>query len=390
VRARWPSASGPVVTGLISAGGTACFAALRLWLAADGDITKFVRAALPYSDPRHVPAGLFVFRSDGYDGQFYYRLALDPANLHRTAFGITLDHLFRLDRIGYPALTAVVSLGQHRFVPVALVVVNVAALGAIGLAGGTLATESGRSALWGLLLPGYFGFFICVGCDLTEPLAAACLLGGLIACRRGHPLLAGLLLGYAAVTRETELVVPLALAAIRLTAMARRRTSPGTPDLAWLVPVVMFCCWQLILRFVTGSFVALSGFSGNSANGWPFGQFAGALRLNAELLWPATGAAYIWFAEVATLIAFVVAAFASLRSSTAPGYERLAFAGFVIGLGVLSHSIWTGHADLRSIDDCYLLAVLVLLGSLRKRLGLLTAMLALTSVIAAAHQALYL
>src|SRR5215472_3325446 len=207
----------PLVTALVALAGYVCFVALRWWIAANGNITKFVRAELPFAHPGRVPAGLYVFGSNGYDGQFYYRLALDPANLHRTAFGITLDHPYRLERIGYPALAWLVSLGHHRLTPVALVLVNVLALAAIGLLGGMLAAESGRHAVWGLLLAGYFGFFKAAGCDLTEPVAAACLLGGILAYRRRHPAVAGLLFGYGALTRETVIIVPLAIMLVRLT-----------------------------------------------------------------------------------------------------------------------------------------------------------------------------
>ncbi len=190
------------IAGLIVLASSLSFLALRLWVAAGGNITEFVRAAWPYSDRAHVPPGLVVFTTDGYDGQFYYRLALDPADLRHTAFGITMDAPFRFQRIGYPALAWLVSLGRHSWVPVALVVVNGAALTAIGVLGGILARESGRQALWGLLLAGYFGFFISLGCDLTEPVAAACLLGGVLAVRRGRPAIAGLMFAYGALTRE--------------------------------------------------------------------------------------------------------------------------------------------------------------------------------------------
>ena len=52
-----------------------CFVLLRLLLAADANITEFVRAAWPYAHRRYVPPGLHVFPENGYDGQFYYRLA---------------------------------------------------------------------------------------------------------------------------------------------------------------------------------------------------------------------------------------------------------------------------------------------------------------------------
>lgn len=380
----------PLAAGLIALAGSLCFASFRLWLAAGGNITKFVRAAAPFSDRNGVPRGLFVFPSNGYDGQFYYRLALDPANLHHEAFGITLDSPFRLQRIGYPALAWLVSLGQRSWVPVALVVVNVLALSAIGLVGGMLARDCGRHALCGLLLAGYFGFFISVGCDLTEPAAAACLLGGVLAYRLGRPVLAGLLFAYGALTRETVMVVPLAIGLTRLVTVVRRPVRPGAGDLAWCLPAIAFGGWQLILRAATGTFILLNGFGSNSSAGLPFGGFIDAMRLNLGLLPALTGAADIWFLEVATLMAFVVAALASLRSAAVPAYERVAFVAFIIELGVLSAGIWTGHADLRSIDEVYLFAVLILLGPGRRRLVPLALCAGLALSVAAVHQALYL
>jgi hypothetical protein len=380
----------PFVAGLIALAGSLCFVLLRRWLAAAGNITKFVRAAAPFSRRNGVPQGLFVFPANGYDGQFYYRLALDPANLRRTALGITMDSPYRLQRIGYPALAWLVSLGQHAWVPVALVLVNVLALGAIGLVGGMLAHDSGRHALWGLLLAGYFGFFISAGCDLTEPLGAACLLGGVLAYRRGRPAVAGLLFAYGALTRETVMIVPLAIGLSRLIAAVRRRARPAAADLAWCLPVLAYGAWQLALRAATGTFILLAGFGGNSSRGLPFGEFADAVRLNLSLLSASTGAAYIWFLEVATLMAFAVAALASLRSSTVPAYERIAFVAFIIELGALSAAIWTGHADLRSIDEVYLFAVLILLRSGRRLLGALAPFAGLALLVAATHQALYL
>ena len=102
-----------------------------------------MRIGTVYGNPARVPHGVFVLpRSTGYDGQFYYRLALDPANLHQTAFGITMDAPYRFMRIGYSALAWLVSLGQRTAVPYALAAINVAALGALGYLGGLLAREA--------------------------------------------------------------------------------------------------------------------------------------------------------------------------------------------------------------------------------------------------------
>ena len=123
----------------------------------------------------------------GYDGQFFYRLALNPLNFHPTAYGITMDRPYRYMRIGYPALTWLVSLGQHFLVPVMLVAVNIAAIGALGYLGAMFAVDGGRHALAGLLLPGYFGLITSLSRDTAEPLAAACLLAGLLAVRARRP-----------------------------------------------------------------------------------------------------------------------------------------------------------------------------------------------------------
>ena len=191
--------------------------------------------------------------------------------------------------------------------------------------------------------------------------------------------------------------------------MGRRTARPAVPDLAWVVPLLAFMAWQLVLRQVTGSAILLASAASNSSPGLPFGQFTDALRMNLGLLWPPTGAACIWSLEVATLGACTAAALASLRGPdvrapdigapdihaaevrppAGPRYERLAFLLYVVELGGLSANIWSGHADLRSIDEVYLLGVLILFGS-RRRLGWLAAAMGLALTVAGAHQALYL
>src|SRR5437870_36042 len=70
------------------------------------DPSAFVTAGDRFCDPQQVPFNLRVLpTSDGYDGQFYYRLALDPFTRTRTAFGIQLDlPAYRQQRIIYPLL----------------------------------------------------------------------------------------------------------------------------------------------------------------------------------------------------------------------------------------------------------------------------------------------
>ncbi|MGO9294777.1 MAG: hypothetical protein ACLP52_13040, partial [Streptosporangiaceae bacterium] len=88
--------------------------------------------------------------------------------------------------------------------------------------------------------------------------------------------------------------------------------------------------------------------------------------------------------------AFAVAALAGLRAAAVPGWEKVAFLAFGIELGFLSADIWTGHAYLRSINEVYLFAVLILLGGRNRRLPALAWCAGVTALIAAIHQALFL
>jgi hypothetical protein len=351
----------------------------RLILLAHRNLTELLRIGTVYGHRRHVPHGVYVFHdSAGYDGQFYYRMALDPANLHTTVFGIRMDAPYRFMRIGYPVLAWLVSAGQHAAVPYALVGINIAALAALAYLGGLLAQEAGRPALWGLLLAGYFGLMDSLSRDLTEPLGALCLVAGILAYRKRHPLLAAAAFGYGALTRETVLLVPAALGITRIVQLARRRDRFGPNDVAWIVPAVVFAAWEGVVKAATGVF-PLHSDSGKNA-GLPFtAAFTWIARNFGHPGTPvprAPGAVIIWDVEFVVLALFALAALAALRVTTIPVYERVAFVLYVVVIFCLAPTNWDGYADLRAFVEVYLLAVLVLLATprLRRRTVLLAAL----------------
>src|ERR1700730_14695028 len=235
-RSRWLDRSDrPIVPGSIAVLGALAFTLARWQMWAAGNIGGVILGGRHFATPSQLPPGIPVAPTYGYDGQFFYRLALNPFNLAHTAYGIRVDRPYRYMRIGYPWLTWLVSFGLHVLVPGMLVVVNIVAIGAIGYLGGMSARQGGWHALAGLLLPAYFGLLTSLARDTAEPLAAACLLGALLAVRARRPLLAGLLLAFGALTRETVMVAVAALAIIRIIGVVRGRTRPGRDDLAWVL-----------------------------------------------------------------------------------------------------------------------------------------------------------
>jgi hypothetical protein len=128
------------------------FVLARWSLWARHSIGRFILIGENFAHPAQLPPGMPLRAAYGYDGQFFYRLAINPADFAHTAYGITVDQPYRFMRIGYPVMTWLVSAGQRALVPWMLVAVNVAAIGALAWLGGHLARQGGRHAAWGLLL----------------------------------------------------------------------------------------------------------------------------------------------------------------------------------------------------------------------------------------------
>jgi hypothetical protein len=359
----------PAAAALIAMLAAVAFTLARWQTWAHGNISRFILVGRHFAEVSQLPHGMPVAKTYGYDGQFFYRLALNPLNFHHTAYGITMDRPYRYMRIGYPTLTWLVSLGQHNLVPVMLVVVNIAAIGTLGYLGGIFAVDGGRHALAGLLIPGYFGLLTSLSRDTAEPLAAVCLLAGLLAVRRRRPVLAAMLLAFGALTRETVMVAVAALAVMRVLGILRGRARPGRQDLAWAIPAAAFAAWQVVVWTAIGS-VPLFADGGRNA-GTPFIAPVHAFLHNLHHVHLHQFEQYdLWFLELAILVCFSLAALLCLRSTSAPGHERLAFVLYLIEICVVTPSTWNSlDADMRAFIEVYLLAVIILLGSPRRTLG---------------------
>jgi hypothetical protein len=359
------------VVGLV-AGTSALVFSLARWAVADGHhLSRDVVAGRAYVDPRNAPPGLPVGSGSGYDGQFYYRIALDPLAFAHRAFGITLDSVARLGRIGYPALAWLLAAGHRSAVPAALVAVNVLALAALGWGGGLIAREAGRHPMWGLVLPAYFGYLWSLSRDLTEITAAAFLVAGLYAYRRERFLWAGLALLMAVLSKETAAYVVLLFGLVRLVPVVRRRrwSGLGRPDLPWIVPLVGFVGWQAMVAAGTGHVPVLA--SGGANLGAPMAGLASGLHDYG--LHPFHASALVWWGELAVLVVLTASAGASWTRTGAPLRERAAWVAVVVLALCAARGIWNGDVGFRSLDAVWLFDWVVLLGSPR-RLALLAAM----------------
>jgi hypothetical protein len=362
----------PVVPLLVAVPVATVFVVLRWMHAAHHQLGEFVVAGSRYATASQVPKSLPVSPGSGYDGQFYYRLALDPFDLARRAFGIRFDSFSRVERMGYPFLAWLVAHGQHSAVPLALVIVNVVACGVLALAGGLLARSAGRHALWGLVFAGYWGYLWTLGRDLSELVTAALVMLGLAALLRHKPIWGGVALLGAVVSKETAVLLVGTFALVTLGCrLARQRSeslivdaessgflgrlTPKRSDLFFAIPIVGFVVWELVLLAATGKLPIYK--SGGENLAFPFVGLVHGFR-HYFSLFPSVSSA-LWFGELALLIVLAVGAGFSLRTTP---FELRFLWGVSVLLGLSAATgIWLGDVGFRSLDDVYLMSWVILL-----------------------------
>ena len=349
----------PACTAMLAA---VAFFVCRLEFFAHGDITHFIDAGSSFVNSAKAPRGLAIVPGSGYDGEFYYRLALDPANLHRTAFGITFDTAFRLQRITYSAIAWLFAGGRqgHR-------------ADFVGrrehprVRRSRLARRPGSQGLEeaGRLRTSHRRLFRVPVLPRARPdgdlrMQASCSPGWLC-CGGTARCSPGFLLAAAALSRETALAFAVSVGTVSVVEIARRRRSPGRRDMAWIIPGLLFVAWQIIGRVEYGVFPIRAdthrqprtslqgdGRSDRPLHRDPPERALRDLDRRADRLDGNCGLAGIWTRRskmrIWELVAWVIACIVAV--SLAPG-------------------IWRGEADFRGFEDLYVLSTVILLGSKR-------------------------
>ena len=340
---------------LVSVPVTAIFLVVRL-IRAHG-ATGFPVAGPPWSK---AASGLRIYGSS-YDGQFVYRLALDPFTRRMSDFGITLDlPAYRQQRIGTALLARLVADLPGVSVAWAIIAVNVIAVLAAGAVATILTAMSGRPLWWAAVLAVPANLPISLGRDLTEPLAWALVLLAVWAARSDRWFLAALALSGAVLTRETSLVVVAGLGLYAVFLLIRRGRE-ALPRLWLLLPALIAVGWQIYLHHVWGNWPFLTG--GGYNTGVPvLGPLTSLFSVDTGQGLAQTGLGVIAVVEHVVFVVLLVAVVVQwLRGTvTAPIGERIAWV--LAALLALSLRRWGGDvAFLRAVYDGWSLSVLLLL-----------------------------
>lgn len=326
-----------------------------------GDISRFVIAGGPMVDASAVPPSLTVIPNiGGYDGISFYRLALDPFTRTQTAYGITLDNpSYRQQRILYPLLVWLLSLGSAVAVPTLLVVLNLAAIAVIGTAAAGVAQQYGHAPWWGLTVVAYPGFLLAFSRDTSEIAASAFALSAIWALAASRSRLAALLLCCAVFTRETTLLLVVAAFGVRW--RSHRFESGGLAAAFPLaLPLLLWIPWQLYLGRVWGVLPVQAGMPDSPP------PFAGFLSVLGDAMSRRTVLQRLHFSECVFWLVVVAAVLLVWRHSAARLEWRLAWIGYLALASVLAEDVWTEHwSFMRVLADLFVVSAVVVLGARR-------------------------
>jgi len=306
----------------------------------------------------------YISNKFGYDGQFYFRLALDPLSNAERVQGIRFDHPpWRHQRILLPFLTWVIAAGDPELSATVMLTINLLAIAAITLVGGALLASLGLSPWPALLLAFYPGFAISVERFLSEPLSCLLLLLSLLCLTYKRIALGGVILALAVLARETALAAAVAMAGMwLLQSIFRIRIdrwrAPG--PIYWLPAIITYVAWQIWLQDHWSASAYLVPVKG-SLLVWPFaGIIASFERLISEI---SLNNGFFLFMMLVT-IGWTVAVALSFRRSQGPyRWIWMAYLALAVLLGM---PIWDNSPGfLRITTELNIIGLLVYLSAVK-------------------------
>jgi hypothetical protein len=228
-------------------------------VASGGDLRDYILIRARFINQSHASSVIrldprYHYRQHGYDGQFYYYIALDPLRaryyMDRNIYGKDAA-AYRYGRIFYPLAARALALGQTGWIPATMLLLNILGVGLGTLAVAAWLAQFGLSAWLALIYAFYPGVVLGVLRDLTDPLGFALAAAGVYILRSADPgspfggrrrlLWAAGCFALAGLTREITLLAPVVYALWLLI----RRDARGALTLGAisLLPALLWRIW---------------------------------------------------------------------------------------------------------------------------------------------------
>jgi hypothetical protein len=226
------------------------------------DSSYFIVAGSAFVDNTKTPTPIIVQPGQGYDGQFFYRYALNPFDLNKDALGVHIDHPpYRAQRIAYPFFAWLISFGGNaQLVPWSMLLLNILAFVGIFIYTNKFISFVNGDIKQGLLPLFLCGIYMSLSHDLSEVVELFLFTGSVYYMFTSGYAWFCVYATLTILTRETSMIClfPLALC------MLLRRSEEGkrAPALVIIIPFLVFAAWKLIIyHYLPSTSEAAVGYS---------------------------------------------------------------------------------------------------------------------------------
>jgi hypothetical protein len=295
--------------------------------------------------------------NNGYDGQFYYQIARDPFLSDATNQIVVLDSPhYRHQRILYPLTVNILTKIFGLSVPIVLILVNYLTVGIIGYMGAKIAVFYGKSAWLGLLFSLSPTLLFSLSRDLVEVLELAMMISAIYWFLTKRRVLYALCISLAVLTKETALLVPIAIMVTEIIKHIRASNRESIINLIIsTVPIMVFMGWKLILFRIFPNSI----FTGADVIVFPFKGF---IQLLQSLTFPIVdyyGPIYIELLFIFGQIA--VGTFLIIKRKLV-NWLGISFLLYSVLIITCSYSVWQEDwGFMRAVGELWFLFVIIFL-----------------------------
>ena len=238
--------------------------------------SHFVVAGSDYVVASETPNTILVKDGQGYDGQFFYRYALNPLNFNKTAYGITVDEpSYRMQRIAYPAIVWALSLGNPKLVPPLMVLVNLLAFLGIIFFVLKLAKKLTVSTSYAIVPLFLYGLFMSLSRNLGEVVELFFFMGSVYYLFKKQTLMVLCFALLTLLTRETSIIAILFL--LLALAISHYKNKEYLFSLLPILPLIAWLAWRI---YVLKNMDSANLQQGYNHIGLPFKGIYDGMRLN--------------------------------------------------------------------------------------------------------------
>jgi len=354
------------IEGLNSPGRITVFTALLyglyiliyLWVN-QFNMSSFIWFGDDYIDREKVPLScLEKVSQTGYDGQFFYRLSLEPFTVQAEKFGISFDTpAYRQQRILYPLISWILSFGNPEAAVFTMVVTNFCAICAIGFFAAKILENQNRNIACAVLIVLYPGLVISLSRGLSEPLAIGLMVISVYLLLRNQPVAATAALSLAVLARETTLLFAVAAGIYRLFHWFKKDATKCRTKIQWyyfVVPALVYIGWQVYLFSQWKLFPVHAGQVSNISI-----PFWGIIESVQEFFTFENPDHYIYLSEFSWMVIFTCVVAGHLHGI--PGYLKTAWLLYGIMALTMTYGVWSNHPSFyRACSEFNIIGIIVL------------------------------